>query len=518
MSIMNPSVNGLTTLPEELVLGILDHIDSDDFETILALNTTCRLLHRLTLVLLYRRFPGRAPQQCLRTITLPPPDGNPALASHFKEVVWYQSYWTHNARRRGLSLSDRHVVADKLRNSECILNTTDLSMDLPGRFISFSNEYEVHWWYLEFFLFFTPKVEKLLVYDVWQWDDHSYWFENLASNPSLFENLKSVMLHGPLRLQNIVPLLTLPSIRNLELTQVITMRQEPGRTLQWIDGRDDFVERRLAYGSSLERLILRESDIHFPSATELFKSLRKLKNLTYEHVPNDLTYPTGWLSFVLPSLGEIYHGQDYSLERLRLRDRSIMSEDPEHVCNLFGHYVDSTISIEPSFEKLRVLDIGSCTLASFDYIDIDTTTLFKIVERFPRTLEILHIQWAYTLDWQDELPLFLDFLLSLAQAAAASSDLQLRQVALVDWPALAGWFPLPDELLRLQRVYEEMGMCFTVLYEEIKGQEPLGLLDDVEPEWSWVHKTQSFDTHFEFYASRAYDYLRGNRSSDLSGQ
>jgi hypothetical protein len=387
-------------------------------------------------------------------------------------------------------------VAAKLRNSGCILNTTDLSMDLPGRFIGFTAEYEVHWWYLEFFLFFAPKVEKLLVYDVWQWDDHSYWFESLASNPTLFENLKSITLHGPLRLQNIVPLLTLSSIRNLELTQVINMRQEPGRTLQWTDGRDDYVEQRLAHGSSLERLILREADMHFPSAFALLRRLRKLKDLTYEHVPNDLKYPTGWLSFVIASLGDMHHGQDYFLEHLRIRDQSMVGND--YVCNLFGHYVFSSENIEPSLEKLRVLDIGPCNLASFNYSNTNyIKTEQEIVERFPRTLETLHIQWAYTSDWQRQLSLFLDFLLSLAQAAAASSNMRLRQVAIVDWPALAGWFPLQDELRRLQRLYEEIGMHFTVLYEDIKGQEPLDMLDDVELEWLWVQKTPSFETHAE---------------------
>jgi hypothetical protein len=392
-------------------------------------------------------------------------------------------------------LSDRHLAADKLRNSGCILNTTDLSMDLPGRFIGFSAEYEVHWWYLEFFLFFTPRVEKLLVYDVWQWDDHSYWFESLAANPTLFENLKSVTLHGPLRLQNIVPLLTLPSIRNMELSQVINMRREPGRTFPWTDGRDDYLEKRLAHGSSLERLILRESDILFSSAIEFFKSLRKLKNLTYEHVPNDLTYPTGWLSFAIESMGEIYHGQDCSLEHYRLRDKHILVEG--NVCLLFARSVESSEDLQPVLQKLRFLDIGPCDLASFIGAG-NTLTEQKIVEYLPRTLETLHIQWANAIDWDHQLPPFLDFLLSLARAAAASSNMKLRHVAIVDWPGLAGWFPFPDKLLELQRAYEEMGMDFTVLYEDINDGEPLEVLDDVEPEWLWVQKTLLFEKHLDY--------------------
>jgi hypothetical protein len=496
MSTMNPSASGLIMLPEELVLSILDYIESDDIETIFALNTTCRLLHRLTLDRLYRKFPGRAPQQFLRTIALPPPDGNPALASHVKEVVWYQSYWTQQAWRRGLSLGDRHWVADELRKSGCILNTTDLSMDLPGRFIGFSSEYEVHWWLLEFFLFFTPKVEKLFVYDVWQWDDHSYWFESLAANPTLFENLKSITLHGPMRLQNIVPLLTLPSIRNMELSQVINMRREPGRTFPWTDGRDDYIAKRLAHGSSLERLILRESDILFSSAVEIFQSLRKLKNMTYEHVPNDLTYPTGWLSFAIECMGEIYQGQDCSLEHYRLRDKHIIVEG--NVYLLFRLSVESSEGLQSTLQKLRVLDIGPCNLASFIGTN-DRLRVQQIVGYLPRTLETLHIQWAYTIDWDRQLPPFLEFLLSLARTVVVSSNMRLRQVAIVNWPALAGWFPLPDKLLELQRAYAEMGMHFTVIYEDIKDGDPLEILDEVESEWLWVQKTTSFETHLDYF-------------------
>jgi hypothetical protein len=493
MSTTGPPVTGLVALPEELILATLDQINHNDLSTIHALNTTCRLLHHLTVDRLYRTYSGRAPQQFLRTIALPPPDGKPAFASHVKKVVWYQSYWTHQARKRGLSLSDRHLVAGKLRNSGCILNTMDLSMDLPGRFIGFSEEYEVHWWYLEFFLFFTPKVEELLVYDAWQWDDHSYWFESLAANPTYFDKMKWVTLHGPLRLENIVPLLTLPSIRNLELTEVVNMRQEAGRTFQWSNSRDEYMERRLAYGSSLERLVLRKSDLCFPPAIELFQKLRNLKSFTYEHDDNYLTYPGGRGTYVFQALGEI-HGKDSSLEHLRLREQRVLAVG--EVPLLFG-WITSSDEVVPTLEKLRVLDVGPCDLKSFIGTDDESIPVSKVVERLPRTLETLHIQWAYCSDCQHQLPQFLDFLLVLAQTSA-SANLNLKRVAIVEWPALAGWFPLLEEKSSLERAFEEMGMQFVVLYGEVKSQEPLEVLDDVEPEWLWVHKTSSFGTRSAF--------------------
>jgi hypothetical protein len=491
MSPTVPPVTGLVALPVELILAILDQIDPDDFAPIHALNTTCRLLHRLTVDRLCRNYPGRAPQQFLRTITLPPPDGNPAFASHVRKVVWYQTYWTHQARRRGLSLSDRHLIAGKLRNMGCILNTMDPSMDLPGRFIGFSSEYEVHWWYLEFFLFFTPKVEELLVYDVWQWDDHSYWFESLAANPTYFENLKSVTLHGPLRLENIVPLLTLSSIRNLDLTQVVNMRREPGRTFPWSDGRDDYMDQRLACGSSLERLILRESDLAFPGS-QVFQKLHRLSSFTYEHVDNDLTYPSGRGTIIFPFIGQMQRGEDFSLEHLRLREQRVI---PVGEVPLLFHLVNSSDDVESALEKLRILDVGPCNLRSFTGAD-ESIPVGTFVGSLPLTLETFHIQWAYCPDWQHQLPRFLDFLLVLSQTSAFA-NLNLKRVAIVEWPALAGWFPLLEEKSSLERACEAMGMQFAVHYEEIKGQEPLEVLEDVEPEWLWLHKTSSFKAHSE---------------------
>ncbi|CAN9350854.1 unnamed protein product, partial [Alternaria alternata] len=178
--------------------------------------------------------------------------------NYVKEVVWYQNYWDRPSRRRCLPPGDRHTVANILRSSGAILDTTDLSTDLPGRFIGFSSEYEVHWWYLEFFLFSTPKVEKITIHDAWQWDDHSYWFKSLAANPIHFENLRSITI----------------------LPQVVDIRQEPDREFSWARDGEDYVDRRLASGSSLEHLVIRESDLHVPSAVGILEKLNKVKSFT----------------------------------------------------------------------------------------------------------------------------------------------------------------------------------------------------------------------------------------------
>jgi hypothetical protein len=367
------------------------------------------------------------------------------------------------------------------------LDTTDLSSDLPSRFIDFSSEYEVHWWYLEFFLFFTPLVEKLTVHDAWQWDDHHYWFKSLAANPSHFENLQTVTVLGPLRLRNIVPLLTLPSIRVLELTQATDMRREPGRAFSWASDGEDCVDRRLASGSSLECLVIKESELHIPSAMAILDKLDKLKSFTYEHVPHELTI----LPVVFPWIGNMGWGLARSFENLRLRLHSIVKN--HEMSSLFHHVAG------PVLGKIRTLDIGPCNIETFRGLELvksedSQTTAQKIVGTFPNTLESLQIQWAFSHDGEPHIRILIDILRSLVEAVTYSAS-KLKQISIVDWPALAGWFPFPEQMVSLKHVYERSGMQFDVVYEEIESREPLIMMGDVEPDWLWIHKTEAFAIH-----------------------
>ncbi|KAF1833498.1 hypothetical protein BDW02DRAFT_639987 [Decorospora gaudefroyi] len=462
MSETTPSTNGLHTLPDELILEILHHIDPDDVRTISALNATSPRLRRLTV-----------DQQFLRTIALPPPDGNLGLADRVRKVVWQSYYWTKQARRQCLSLRDRRRVADQLRGSRCLVNTMDPSMDLPGRFVHFSAESEVHWWYLEFFLFFTPKIESLLVHDMWHWDDHSYW-------------LNSITLYGPLRFVNIVPLFILPSVRNLELTQVFHRGQEPGSMLSRTDGGEDYVEQLLAGGSTLERLVLRESDLDFQVAMDVLQKLDNIKQITYEHgdlaLGEFLELPTHACS----SLRDMQYGRNPTLEHLRLCIECTV--EPYGILSIFSHkHPWLNDDVESRNQKLRILDIGPCNLATFIGSGINQLKPRQLVEAFPRTLETLHIQWNYDPDDHAQLLAFLDFLQSLARGAYQLGS-NLKFVAIVDWPALAGWFPFQDEAIRLKRTFQDVGMQFSIVYEDIWNDGVLDLIEHEEPGDTWLFK------------------------------
>jgi hypothetical protein len=349
----------------------------------------------------------------------------------------------------------------------------DTSEDLAELFVNLGSEHIIDWWYLEFFLFFTPKVESVIVHDAWQWDDHLYWFGNVAANPIHFQHLKSITLHGPLRLQNLVPLLTLPSIRNMELYQVVEMRQEYG------------IKPRLAGGSSLERLVLQQSDVdfHCDATISVLESLGELKSFTYDYLPNELVYywdNDGSCLFWTALM------RTRSPEYLYIRNKTMLSL--EDVLVYFGRGPGPDVPRAPI--NLRTLDIGPFYFRN-PPTQAETTELLEI---FPTTLEVLQIQWSQYRDCQDELTDLLDLFQSLAEAAS-TSDWNLTRIAIVDWPALKGWFPYPDKATSLERAFRQVNMQFAVVYEDVQGQEPLEAVEDVETGWMLVHKTQSFKKH-----------------------
>ncbi|EUC40331.1 hypothetical protein COCMIDRAFT_109095, partial [Bipolaris oryzae ATCC 44560] len=469
IGIMNPSFDLFSTLPDELLLLIFEQIKAgDNILSFHALNTTSKRLRRLTTDYLYYRFHGLAPEQLLRTIALPCPNVRPELANHIKEVVWYQNYWTGTDVQRCLKQDDRILLADKLQSSGRLVHTTRSSGNLPERFVNFHDTCEKHWWYLEFFLFFTPKVQRLHVWDTWQWDDHSYWFETMVQNPSEFENLHSVTLQGPLRLENAVPLLTLPSIRKLELTEVIAMRQEPDRIFSWQDGWERRIEEMLRSGSSLEQLVMTESDVFFLEAIIILEKLNNLKSLSYEHAPSDLgSHPETYREFLL--IDELRRLSGIPLKHLRIRGEVPLDES----------VVSSLLNVKaPMLEKhplqhLHTLDIGPCDKSSINGISLmmyendSDPSHSGIAELLPDTLEVLNIKlepFGY-----DRLALISPYSQILADfaAAVACSPCNLKRVTLVEWPAWRDEDSAQATFSILQGLYREAGMELDISFMDI---------------------------------------------------
>jgi hypothetical protein len=90
-----------------------------------------------------------------------------------------------------------------------------------------------HNWALKFLLMVVPNVEELIELNTNQWDIDIYWFTNFAANPERFQRLKSIAINGPMRMENIISLLTMPALKDLKLEQVCAMRLRVNITYPW---------------------------------------------------------------------------------------------------------------------------------------------------------------------------------------------------------------------------------------------------------------------------------------------
>ncbi|KAF1847336.1 uncharacterized protein K460DRAFT_363427 [Cucurbitaria berberidis CBS 394.84] len=460
--------HSLGTLPYELVLLILDQFDDDDLPAIHALNMTNWHFHHITLGHMYRRFPGRAPEKFLRTIALTPPRGCPTIAEYVKEVVWYQDYWLPESLHRMVDPATRRQLARGL-GARAYPRVPELS----SRFTAFPHSPELHWWYLEFFLFFVPKVERLIVHEVDLWDRSTSWFENIAAHPTQFEHLQSITLDGTLRLENIVPLLTLPSLRSLSIESVI--ETDEVRTYAWYD---QSVAERLAAGSSVEHLKIGISYMGLSSFIPLFQVLNSLKSFSYSQCPDDVD--GHYYDFNYDALAQCLLHQHASLEHLTLNDPFL------------GYWrASSLLSALQCVTRLRTLSISPPDLRAHVASNsssgiVEAATEFA--QRLPSTVELLqfHLVWTVEEDiprgLADALEPFLHSLASVVKSALP----RLQKLILKGWPPQLGIFP--PGVIEVKQAFANVGVRFTSISEKLYGPGPFEILEDQEPGWMVVQQ------------------------------
>ena len=344
---------------------------------------------------------------------------------------------------------------------------------------------------MEVLLLFMPAVEEVEVVDSWLWDDHHYWFKSLSSffNPLCECTLKKAVLHGPLRVENVVPLLTIVTLRTLECTQVVVMRREGWRVFQWSIWP---LERVLPERSAgLESLSLRESCVDLDTLVLVTRGIRALKSFMYEHEPNELAVPNAALASPMhgEGLAECIALQRKSLEVLRIRSSEAFSSS--EVCELFGSNASASSHTQQlAMERLQTLDIGPFTPPWEP--GVHAWEVDALAAAFPPSLTTLRIKIdssvaAESDSLRTQLAEILTAFLILFAARIPTLRPDLRVVELVDWDPLIGWFP--ESLASLQDVFWRAGMrlgahCGDAV--ELYGAEPL-LQEEVEGgEWILV--------------------------------
>ncbi|CAO2651665.1 Nn.00g042350.m01.CDS01 [Neocucurbitaria sp. VM-36] len=438
---------GLDKLPNELVLMILDCLSEDTTSAILALNATNRRLHNLTLDRLYAIFPGYNFEKFLRTMALPAPHGCPAHANRVKEVRWIPAV---RIDRHILSAEAQLAITERLRNYRI---RSSAMRDVSRRFNEVRPSEQTAAWYLDVFLLFVPNVERLVVLDGWQWDDHVYWFEAIVNNAMHFSRLHSVTIHGPLRIENIVPLLTLPSLRSLDLTQVIMMHYNPDRQFQWDQSPDQAVACKLAAGSSLEHLTLRESNINTKPLIPLFKTFRALKSFSYEHADDDLAEMEDNADIDFASLATCLEHQVTSLEHFGL-------ESQEALCHQGILRIANIIHRMPLLRTMELSHIDVLGANITPSPEECAAFVADFVAHLPPALESLTFNFFLgdMFQWSYGFPDHFSVLLTALLAKARPTLPKLRELAAINWPShLDNW---PPDLAQLQKDFADVGIEF----------------------------------------------------------
>ncbi|XPS80543.1 hypothetical protein M3J09_012495 [Ascochyta lentis] len=468
---MDASKSHLNALPEELILTILDHLYPrycDDLRSLRALNQTNQRLHRLTLQYLYHRFPGRNSELFLRTISK-----SPRLASHVKQAIWHQERRT----RLHIHNIEKTYIVRKLNQ----LAVPQQGTDLAEQFAKFGKNDD--YWYMEVLLLFMPNLERLTIRDSWLWDDHHYWFKSLSPffNPLCNSKLTIATLYGPLRIENIVPLLTIPSLLTLQLTQVIVMRREGYRLFQWsiwpITRLLPDLDSIVGAASNLKTLTLKESDIDLAHLLPVLRGIKALNSFTYEHHPNDLAVQTDAAAHgehvnrdAVPLICATHSA---SLTHLRIRDTKAWKVGD---CTAF---TPSHLQHEvTSYSALQTLDIGPFTPP--DSADVDLITCNNFLHNLPPNLKSLTLSISPAPSIPDITP----FLRTLLPVLSLTKS-QLSTIVLSDWRPTLGWFP--DALPALQREFGDVGVRLCSVAGEMGDFYDMApLIVDERVEEGWV--------------------------------
>lgn len=465
-------------LPDELVVEILDHLvglrtpDEHVARGLCGLSRVSRRLHHLATPYLYSiySFYHGHPFNFLHSIST-----TPALAAHVKAIHWdhtVDNSITLPYKRQSYQL-DRTPTIRKLRElgTPC---AEDLVKVLP------SIKDEAAQQVLDAVLMFTPNLDHLIVSETFRWDGHVYWFRPILQDPHRFGHLKSAFIHGPMRIENIAPLLTLPSMRQLHLTQIITMRQKPGQSFEWEAPGERFREITEKNSSPIEHLHLLASFLRMSDLKWLLRAFQGLKSFVYEQKPHVMhgpffrdAYMAGkWSSHRYMSLSTHLDPHKHSLEYLRLEDAFMLLENLTRV-----------LSREP-FENLRTLHVAQVPCYA-----IPPEEISQFVNSIPASLESLRIvSRESTSFWPGQISsvdIFERALYLIAKRAKEGELPNLMNVAVVDWHPWHGTFP-PD-VHRIKSVFAEASVQFdsmAAVIEETK--DDISYLEDAELGWLLV--------------------------------
>ncbi|KAE8863659.1 hypothetical protein PTNB73_06866 [Pyrenophora teres f. teres] len=460
------SKSALLSLPNELILSIVERIDHESSQDLPSLSLTSRRMYMLSLDHLYGHLTVRSPWPLLRTIFL-----RPELASRVHKVTW-----RYNMKEKHDSLANRSTLFDYLDGLKIPQISSTARCNMQSAQTWFFHEF------METFVMFTPNLRKLIIKDTHAWKGNVYLFNMMAANPDRLAHLKSVHIHASLlSMEQLAHLFLLPSLRDVTATDLILLDRPEGGQLEWKS--DMPLGTVLDPGSSaVENITLKRSCVGISTLGCFTAACRNLKSLSYEH---EYYNDHRMLHYSLPSssrfstLASPLTHTRATLEHLSIRGDA-RKLDQTHVMQV--------ARLASGMTRLRSLDMG--LLSHDDNPDQCTEDFVAQLVRFlPSTLE----EMTFEIDWQDswgskgwEGPT--EMLCYIAALAPSKLHL-LKRVAVVDWPPFLGHFP-PD-FAQLHRCFAQHNIHFASIPAQIEGRHPLQWSDYVEPGWVFVEVAEA---------------------------
>jgi hypothetical protein len=163
--------------------------------------------HRLTEARLYERcyYTGKNSALFLRTLS-----SSQGLASHVRSITWESALPGMRSQDNVLSIVETSYVATRLRHLQRVAANR-----LADRFehISITDNDA----YLSTILLLTPRIEELTIKYTDIWSQTHTWLILATAHPIQLGHLKKVTICWMANVGNLQALLTLPSLRTIEV-------------------------------------------------------------------------------------------------------------------------------------------------------------------------------------------------------------------------------------------------------------------------------------------------------------
>ncbi|KAF1833499.1 hypothetical protein BDW02DRAFT_569931 [Decorospora gaudefroyi] len=454
---------GLTDLPNELLIQIIEYIPNENCQDISSLSRTSRRMYTLALDHLYTSFSVTSPWLLLRTLLL-----KPELGKQVRKVSW-----KHNEVRQDHNEHYKAVLASCMRNFKLPELSEAVASGAQSPIERLYHEF------LAMFLLSTPNV-KTVILEPFAWQDGLYWFKTIASHAERLPHLRTIYIHGPLRLEQTAHIFLLPSVRNITLTDLVLLHDPANipddEYTEW-DNSETPLYTVLQPGTSrVEALTLKRSCIEVPILTRFTNACTTLTRFEYEHdIHNAQSRDLTLLNLLRNAALEVALARHRkSLHHLSIRGDHQM---------MYQRHMLHVARLASRMQNLCSLDMGLLTNDE-DPVYGASEFVAQFLSHLPPTLQEL----SFEIDWQEhwgakgwEGPT--EFLRLLAAVAPARLGL-LNRVAVVDWPPVLGLFP-PD-FADLYGCFGEGGLRFVSVPALVEGPSPVLWVDDVEPGWVFV--------------------------------